>query len=161
MHSPGIFDHRKTQLHSDAWSKGASSCFAHAAVSQAWEPQNLPMFPLMVSYNKLPYSKCPWTMHFHPNLSTLCHGSCFRGVASMFWSWVIWVSWSDFRPGFFKQIRATFVASAVEIHRFFTRFGELADYVYCTYCAALLLERMDRDRKEPLLRRLCFGPLGV
>ena len=28
------------------------------------------------------------------------------------------------------------------------RFGELADYVYCTYCAALLLERMDRDRKD-------------
>ena len=28
------------------------------------------------------------------------------------------------------------------------RFGELSDYVYCTYCAALLLERMDRDRKE-------------
>ncbi len=30
------------------------------------------------------------------------------------------------------------------------RFGELADYVYCTYCAALLLERMDRDRKDRL-----------
>ena len=28
------------------------------------------------------------------------------------------------------------------------RFGELADYVYCTYCAALLLERMDQDRLQ-------------
>ena len=27
MHRPGIFDHRKTKLHSDAWSKLASSWF--------------------------------------------------------------------------------------------------------------------------------------
>ena len=39
------------------------------------------------------------------------------------------------------------------------RFGELADYVYCTYCAALLLERMDRDRLEASLTVVSFGIL--
>ncbi|CAL1158468.1 unnamed protein product [Cladocopium goreaui] len=49
---------------------------------------------------------------------------------------------------YFKGFLCTVLASLIIEKPNFTQFGELADYVYCTYCAALLLERMDRDRKD-------------
>ncbi|CAK8999068.1 Hypothetical protein SCF082_LOCUS5905 [Durusdinium trenchii] len=50
----------------------------------------------------------------------------------------------DYLKGFICTVLASLVIQKPN----FTQFGELSDYVYCTYCAALLLERMDRDRKE-------------
>ncbi|CAJ1432153.1 unnamed protein product [Effrenium voratum] len=49
---------------------------------------------------------------------------------------------------YFKGFICTVLASLIIEKPNFTQFGELADYVYCTYCAALLLERMDADRLE-------------
>ncbi|CAE7372515.1 unnamed protein product [Symbiodinium natans] len=49
---------------------------------------------------------------------------------------------------YIKGFLCTVLASLIIEKPNFTQFGELADYVYCTYCAALLLERMDRDRLE-------------
>ncbi|CAK9073685.1 unnamed protein product [Durusdinium trenchii] len=50
----------------------------------------------------------------------------------------------DYLKGFICTVLASLVIQKPN----FTQFGELSDYVYCTYCAALLLERMDRDRKD-------------
>ncbi|CAE7216554.1 unnamed protein product [Symbiodinium sp. CCMP2456] len=49
---------------------------------------------------------------------------------------------------YIKGFLCTVLASLIIEKPNFTQFGELADYVYCTYCAALLLERMDQDRLQ-------------
>ncbi|CAK0881804.1 unnamed protein product [Prorocentrum cordatum] len=47
---------------------------------------------------------------------------------------------------FMKGTLCTALASLIVQKPNFTQFGELADYVYCTYCSALYLERVAHDR---------------
>eukprot|EP00418_Pyrodinium_bahamense_P058563 CAMPEP_0179184870 /NCGR_PEP_ID=MMETSP0796-20121207/91665_1 /TAXON_ID=73915 /ORGANISM="Pyrodinium bahamense, Strain pbaha01" /LENGTH=132 /DNA_ID=CAMNT_0020888819 /DNA_START=99 /DNA_END=494 /DNA_ORIENTATION=- len=65
--------------------------------------------------------------------------TCFLGLAlgpttSLF----------DFLKGFFT----TALASLIVQRPNFTQFGELSDYVYCTFCAVLYIERVAEDQRR-------------
>jgi len=63
----------------------------------------------------------------------------------------------DFLKGFF----CTMIASLIVQKPNFTQFGELADYVYCTYCAALYLERVAEDSRRDDLLKSCDDPSNI
>jgi len=48
----------------------------------------------------------------------------------------------------FKSVSCTLLASLILQKPNFIQFGELSDYVYCTYCAALYLERVAHDARH-------------